>query len=91
MGGGELRADLQGLPHVLRLDADGPPNPPPLICCQTCNLEIFLNFLVFVCQTISEPMTEAIIDDFVEAVREVLEEEDVEVAEEALAEERARL
>ena len=43
------------------------------------------------CQTISEPMTEAIIDDFVEAVREVLEEEDVEVAEEALAEERARL
>ena len=44
-----------------------------------------------VCQTISEPMTEAIIDDFVEAVREVLEEEGVEVAEEALAEERARL
>lgn len=36
-------------------------------------------------------MTEAIIDDFVEAVREVLEEEGVEVAEEALAEERARL
>ena len=36
-------------------------------------------------------MTEAIIDDFVEAVREVLEEEDVEVVEEALAEERARL
>ena len=36
-------------------------------------------------------MTEAIIDDFVEAVREVLEEEDVVVAEEAVAEERARL
>ena len=34
---------------------------------------------------------QAIIDDFVEAVREVLEEEDVEVAEEAVAEERARL
>ena len=43
------------------------------------------------CQTISEPMTEAIIDDFVEAVREVLEEEDVVVAEEVVAEERARL
>ena len=36
-------------------------------------------------------MTEAIIDDFVEAVREVLEEGDVVVAEEVVAEERARL